>query len=445
MGFEQGNILRQKLRLLLQLRYSCILPGLVGLCLLGLITLTGCAPDRQEQGVIHLTFWQGVNPPPNRVVLESLIDHFNQSHPQIQVDSFYIGQPDQQMPKILAAVVGNAPPDLLWYNPTITGQLVDLGALRPLEDWWQASRVRSQTDPALLSTMSYQGHIWSVPFGTNNIGVFYRPSLFKAAGITQLPQTWAELRQAAAQLTRDSNGDGRADQHGLFLSLGQGDFAVFTWLPFMWSAGGELSNQDLQSVNLVNGGAIAALQLWSDLLKDGSAILSLPERGYELDNFLNGKVAMQVTGPWTLAQLQSSGVDFGVFPIPEDVKPATGLGGENLFVLQTNPEREQAALVFAEYVLSQEFQTTWALKTGYLPVNLLARQSEAYQQFVAQQPSLEVFLEQMAVARSRPLFAGYNRVSENLGRALESVLLQKSSPEEALKQAQARLEAIAGS
>ncbi|MBW4552267.1 MAG: ABC transporter substrate-binding protein [Aphanocapsa sp. GSE-SYN-MK-11-07L] len=443
MGFKPGKRSRQILRLLHQLWHSCFLRRLIG-CLL-VFVLTGCTSpaQRQEQGVIHLSFWQGVNPPPNRVVLESLIDQFNQSHPQIQVDSFYIGQPDQQMPKILAAVVGNAPPDLLWYNPTITGQLVELGALRPLEEWWQASPVRSQIDPALLSTMNYQQHTWSVPFGTNNIGIFYRPSLFKAAGVTTLPKTWAELRQTAKQLTRDTNGDGKVDQRGIFLSLGQGEFAVFTWLPFMWSAGSELSTQALRAVDLVNPGAIAALQFWSDLLKDGSAMLSLPERGYELDNFLAGKVAMQITGPWTLAQLQQSGVDFGVLPIPEQVKSATGLGGENLFVFKTTPEREQAALMFAEYVVSQGFQTDWALKTGYLPVNLRSRQSEAYQQFVAQQPTLEVFLQQMAVAQARPLFAGYNRVSENLGRALESVLLQKSSPEVALQQSQARLDLIA--
>jgi ABC-type glycerol-3-phosphate transport system substrate-binding protein len=29
-----------------------------------------------------------------------------------------------------------------------------------------------------------------VPFGTNNAGIFYRPLLFKAARISQLPQTW---------------------------------------------------------------------------------------------------------------------------------------------------------------------------------------------------------------------------------------------------------------
>jgi hypothetical protein len=42
-----------------------------------------------------------------------------------------------------------------------------------------------------------------------------------------------------------------------------------------------------------NQGAITALQLWQNLIKDGSAILlSSLERGYEIESLLNGKVAM---------------------------------------------------------------------------------------------------------------------------------------------------------
>jgi len=40
----------------------------------------------------------------------------------------------------------------------------------------------------------------------------------------------------------------------------------------------------------------------------------------------------------------------------------------------------------------------------------------------------------------RVLFPSYNRLSESLGRAIEAVLLGKSSPESALKAAQQRLE-----
>ena len=421
--------------------------SLLILLLLTITTLGGCqAENIESQGVTKITLWHGVNPPPNRDVLQVLVDRFNREHPDIYVESLYVGQAEQQLPKILAAVVGNAPPDLLWFNATLTGQLVELDAIRPLEDWLSESPVKQQIDPSLFASMEYQGHTWSVPFATNNVGVFYRPSLFKAAGITQLPQTWEELRQVARKLTLDKDGDQRIDQHGMLLPLGKGEFTVFLWLPFMWSGGGDFVSPNQQqpaAVDLANNqGAIAALQFWRNILADGSAILSLPERGFEVDGFLAGKVAMQLTGPWTLGQLQATGVDFGVFPIPAEARQATAIGGENLFVFKSTPAREQAAMKFAEYVVSEQFQTEWALGTGYLPVNLQARQSEKYQAFAAKQPAVKVFLEQAKFGRSRPIFPGYSRVSESLGRALEAVLLGKSSPVEAVKAAQQRLDLI---
>lgn len=425
----------------------------IALCL----SLFGCQAD-QSSNVVRLTLWQGVNPPPNRDILQKLVDRFNQTHSNIQVESLYVGQGDQQMPKILAAVVGNAPPDMLWYAPMITGQLVELDALRSIDDLFAASSVKSELDPALLNTMQYEGKTWSIPFGTNNVGIYYRPSLFKAAGVKKLPQTWAEFRQVAKQLTRDTDGDGKADQHGMLLPLGKGEWTVFTWLPFMFSGGGELSNGTVTygnittgkvipssasaGVNIVNSGAIAALQFWRDLMQDGSAILSQPERGYELDGFLAGKVAMQLSGPWTLGQLQATNVDFGVLPIPTGTQAGTAIGGENLFLFKSTSERERAAFQFAEFVMSEEFQTEWAIGTGYLPTNLKSRESQAYKAFRAEQPAVDVFLGQAQFGRSRPIFPGYNRISDNLGRAIEATLLDRNTPEEALKAAQQRLDLI---
>lgn len=440
--------------------------GLVVL-LLSALVVGGCQPAVQPaSGVTHLTLWQGVNPPPNRDVLQALVDKFNQTHPGIQVDSLYVGQADQQMPKILAAIVGNAAPDMLWFAPMITGQLVELEALRSLESWLANLPIKDQIDPALWESMQFEGRIWSVPFATNNVGIFYRPSLFQAAGITELPSTWAQLRDTARKLTIPEKG-----QRGMLLPLGKGEWTVFTWLPFMWSGGGELvetqssigltekvspgqglvisersespiEGNDRTRVQVNNSGAIAALNLWQSLITDGSVTLSQPERGYELDGFLAGKVAMQLTGPWTLGQLAETKVDFGVMPIPGETRRATSTGGENLFILKSTPEREQAALIFAEYVLSEEFQTEWAIQTGYLPVNIQSRQNPAYLDFVRQQPAAEVFLEQAQYGRSRPVFPGYNRISESLGRAIEAVLLGKTTPEEALNTAQRRIDLV---
>ncbi|WP_373535488.1 ABC transporter substrate-binding protein [Microcoleus sp.] len=413
------------------------------LCLfltLNLLILIGCQNTSKNSDTIELTLWHGINPPPNRDVFQTLTDKFNQTHPHIQVNPIYIGQPDQQMPKILTAIVGNTPPDLLWNVPTIGGKLAELNAIQPLEAWLDKSPLKAEIYPALFESMELDGHTWSVPLATNNAAIFYRPSLFKAAGIEQVPQNWAQLKQVARSLTKDTNGDGRPDQHGIVLSLGKGEWTVFTWLPFMFSAGGELFAASPQTSvpQIDNPGALAALELWSDLLTEGSAILSAPERGYELDNFIAGKVAMQITGPWTITQLQQSAIDYAVMPIPALKRPAAVVGGENLFLMKTSPEREKAALEFLEYAIGEEFQTAWALGTGYLPINLKSRQSKAYQSFVEKNPVLRVFLEQMNSARSRPIISGYSRLSENAGRAIEATLLGQN-PQDALKEAQKRL------
>jgi multiple sugar transport system substrate-binding protein len=411
----------------------------ISIALILLVIIAGCTPTQLDvNGVTHLTLWHGINPPPNRDVFKKLVAKFNREHPTIEIESIYVGQADRQLPKILAAIVGDAKPDLLWFGSMLTGQLVELDAIEPLDERWNRSSVSKEIDPALLGSMQYENHLWSIPFGTNNVGIFYRPSLFKAAGIEQLPTNWTELKATAKQLTRDTNGDDKNDTYGMLLPLGQGEWTVFTWLPFMWSSGGEFKSDSKTQID--NPGSIAALQLWSDLVKDGSAILSSPERGYELDNFLAGKVAMQLTGPWTFGQLAEMKVtDYNVMPIPAGTRSATSTGGENLFMMKSNPQHQQAAWEFMEYVLSQDFQTEWALGTGYLPVNLKSREQSSYRDYVSKTPATQVFLDQAKYGRPRPIEPGYSQISENLGRAIESVLLNKNSPEAALKISQDRL------
>jgi multiple sugar transport system substrate-binding protein len=419
-----------------KLNNSTWLLSLMGIIASIFFILYGCQGTvHQNDRVIHLSLWQSINPPVNRDVFNKLVNKFNQVHTDIQVESIFIGQP--QLPKILTAVVGNAPPDILYFDPQLTGQFVELGAIRPLEEWLEKLPLKSEISPNLWEELKLDGHLWSIPPSTSNVGIFYRPKLFQAAGITQTPKTWEELREVAKKLTIDRNGDNRPEQYGMLLPLGKGEWTVFSWFPFLLSAGGEVVTNNRP--NLTNPGAIAALQFWQDILKDGSATLSSPERGYEEDAFIAGRVAMQITGPWTY--IMKSKVDFQVFPIPAKVKSATVTGTESMYLMKTTPKREQAALKFFEYVLSEEFQTEWSIGTGFLPVNLKSAQSQAYQEFLQQKPVLKVFIDQMPVAGSRPIIPGYSRLSDSLGRAIEAAMLG-ASPETALKQAQANLDSI---
>ncbi|MBD2360456.1 ABC transporter substrate-binding protein [Anabaena minutissima FACHB-250] len=408
------------------------------ICLCFGLVLSGCQPTTyQDTGVIHLTLWHSINPPVNRDLFQKLVARFNQAHPDIQIESLYTGQLDQQLPKILTAVVGNVPPDMLFFNPQITGQLVELGAIQPLEGWLDKSPLKSEILPNCFAEMQLDGHIWSVPLLAGNVGVFYRPDLFKAAGITELPKTWQEFREVAKKLTIDRDGDQRPDQYGLLMPLGKGEWTVATWLPFLFSSNGTVLENG--HPHMVNANAIAALQFWQDLIKDGSTKLSAPERGYEEDDFLAGRVAMQLTGPWTF--IMKSQVDFGVMPIPINIRPGNVLASGNMFVMKSTPEKEQAASKFLEYLISEEFQTEWSIGSGFLPINVKSAQSPAYQEFIKQKPVMKVFVEQLFVSDARPIIPGYSRLSDSLGRAIESTMLG-ASPEKSLKEAQERLDLI---
>lgn len=412
-----------------------------GIILIGCVfCLSSCQTNTisSKNEVIHLTVWQGINPPSNRDVFEKLVAKFNQTHPDIQVKSIFAGELDKQLPKILTAVVGNVPPDILAFYPQITGQFVELQAIKPLEGWFDESPVKADVPSNLLAELQLDGHLWSVPFYTSNLGIFYRPDLFQAAGITETPKTWEELRQVAKKLTVDKNGDNIPEQYGMLLPLGKEEWTVFSWFPFLLSAGGEIVTNNRP--NLTNPGAIAALEFWETLMKDGSATLSPPERGYEEDAFFAGRIAMQITGPWTY--ITKYKVNYDTFPIPASVKQSTVTGSGNMFVMKTTPEREKAAWKFLEFVLSEEFQTEWAIGTGFLPVNQKSVNSKEYQEYVSRNPWLQVFIDQVNVSGYRPTIARYNRISDGLGRAIEATLLGKSSAKAALENAQKRLDDI---
>lgn len=391
----------------------------------------------EKSNVIHVTLWQSINPPKNRDVFNKLVAKFNKNHPDIQVDSVFIGS-NEPLAKILTAVVGNSPPDILASYPQFTGQFLELGAIEPLDNWFENLPSHSEVIENILEELKLNDQLWSIPLYTSNMAIFYRRDLFQAAGITETPKTWDELRAAAKKLTIDKNGDKRPEQYGMLLPLGKQEWTIFSWFPFLLSAGGEIVTNNYP--NLTNAGAITTLKFWENLIKDGSATLSPPERGYEEDALIRGRVAMQITGSWTYITVSKA--DFGVFPIPKNIKSSTVTGTGNMYLMKTTPEKEKAALKFFDFVLSEQFQTEWAIGTGFLPVNIKSAQSQEYQEYVKSKPWLKVFLDQISVAGSRPILAGYSRISDNLGRAIEETLLGKSSAEVALQAAQKRLELI---
>jgi multiple sugar transport system substrate-binding protein len=382
---------------------------------------------------VTLTFWHGIENPESAQVLAEKIKVFEEKT-GIAVDLIPYGAADQVNSKIMIAVAGNKAPDIMWWGPMNSGQMAKTGKLLKIEDFIKNDPAFDKNDiyPGLWEGGSYENTIWTFPFAANNVGLYYSKDHFREAGLDPNGlKTWDDLRNYARALTRD-------DRVGLELSVGTGEWLTFsTLLPFLWQAGGELLNEDGTKAAFNSQAGIDALEFLASLVnKDKSAKWSEVGAGHKIDNFLAGRISMMICGPWNLAQLAAQDkVKYGAIFLPGNIKQATDLGGENLYLFKSDSAREKAAWELCKFIASADFQVDWAIATGYLPISRSAAGDAKYQAFLEQNPFVKVFSDQMQYAKARPAVPAYQKVSDDFSKAADLVFFGKLSAKEALDRA----------
>lgn len=145
--------------------------------------------------------------------------------------------------------------------------------------------------PTALQSFNYRGFQGGLPWGGNAALIFYNKDLFDAAGVPYPARdwTWAQFREIARALTRDTDGDGHTDQFGTTMSFG---FLGFETL--LWCFGGEVLNAD-QTRCLMNDerGLEAAQFLYDMKYQDHSIAWTGQLEGFNVEvQLLTGKVGM---------------------------------------------------------------------------------------------------------------------------------------------------------
>ena len=100
------------------------------------------------------------------------------------------------------------------------------------------------------------------------MGLFYNKAMLKAAGL-QPPTTWDELAADAKKLTKPP-------VYGMAFDATADEQSTCQLEPFFWSNGASLTNVDQPSFE-------SALQLWVNMVKDGSSSKSVLQWGQSPD------------------------------------------------------------------------------------------------------------------------------------------------------------------
>ena len=323
--------------------------------------------------------------------------------------------------KVLQRSSSRTLPDVLMLDNPDLQEIAATGGLVPLSEYDVDT---SGFAEGILEAATYEGEVYGLAPTVNTLGLFYNTELLEAAGITP-PKTWEELKTAATALTS-------GDQYGIAFSAIATYEGSWQFLPFMWTNGGDETALDTPQVQ-------EALQLWVDLVDSGAAsdsVINWAQADVK-DQFVAGKAAMMVNGPWQIPSLnENPDVKWDVVQVPvkeEGQTPVAPLGGEVWTVPVTGDDAKQAkAAEFVECIASDDNQLALAEARFTVPTK-----TALADEYVEKVPTMEAFTEQVANARSRTGKLGeeWPEAATQIYTAIQLALTGQATPAEAFEQA----------
>lgn len=323
--------------------------------------------------------------------------------------------------KVLQMSSSRTLPDLLMLDNPDLQQIAATGALTPLGDL--GFKADGFID-GFVGAGTYDGELYGMGPCANTLGLYYNKDLLDAAGVA-VPTTWDELKAAAKTLTS-------GDTYGIAFCAKASYEGSWQFLPFFWSAGAD-------ETDIATPEAASALQLWVDLVREGSASESVlnwsqTELG---EQFTSAKAAMVIDGPWLTTTFDKSDVNWAVAEIPV---PAAGdtavapLGGELWTIPQTGDQAKQAkAMELLQALLDDD--TVLELNTTRFTIPTKEAVDAAYIEALPQMESLVTAVNN-GRSRTAQLGEGWPKTAEALYNAIQSALTGKQEPLAALETAQ---------
>jgi multiple sugar transport system substrate-binding protein len=259
-------------------------------------------------------------------------------------------------------VQNNNPPDILNLNAYASYAKDDL--LYSADDVLSDS-VKSDLLDAFVKSGTYNGKMYGMPDLSSARAMFYNKTLFKQAGITEPPKTWADFEAAATKVKALGNG---AIGYGLPLGPeeAQGEFSIWAF-----NNGGDWKKDGKWTINSPEN--VETLTFLKGLA-DKKLTQNNPgksNRQDAFDLFASGKVGMVVGfSPLAATLDEAKKVDYGVVPMPTKeagAEPQTFGVTDYLMAFKKSGNKE-AVKAFYDLYYQPDQVNEFIKAEGFLPV-----------------------------------------------------------------------------
>ncbi|SQD78259.1 maltose/maltodextrin ABC transporter substrate-binding protein MalE [Moritella yayanosii] len=238
------------------------------------------------------------------------------------------------------AAVGDGPDIIFWAHDRFGGyaQAGLLAEIKPSPEF------KDSLIDFTWDAVKYKGKYVGYPVAVEALSLIYNKDLIKTP-----PKNWEDIAALDKQLKTQG-------KSAIMWNLKE---PYFTW-PLMAADGGyafkvNATGYDVKDVGLNNKGVKNSMQFIKKLLDNG--VIS-PDMDYSVSEseFNKGNVAMTINGPWAWANIEKSGLNYGVTELPRfngsPSKPFVGILTAGIST--ASPNKDLAVEFLENYLITNE-------------------------------------------------------------------------------------------
>ena len=398
-----------------------------GIVLLCVLVLAGCGGDGGERSdgsgdlsgdVSFLVFGD----PEEIQAYRDVIAAYENEQPEVDVKMIEASDRDDLIARLSTSFAAGTPPDLFLLNYRFYAQFAARDVLEPIEDRVDASDVFQQEDfyEEAMNAFRFDDKLTCLPQNISSLVVYYNKDMFKAAGVAEPKEGWSwdDMVAAAKKLTKDSTGDGKAEVYGLGIEA-----SLIRLAPFVWSAGGDLVDDDENPTHftLDTPEAELAMERLFQLYVTDKVTPSEEEVEAEDDEtrFQNGRMAMVLSSRRSTPTFRTiQDFDWDVAALPQHEEQA-GILHSDAYCLTKASDNKDAAWSFMEFALGPEGAPVVAQSGRTVPSLKSVAESDAFLDPTAKPANSQVFLDTIPVIRQVPSISTWPEIEDAASPILE--------------------------
>ena len=352
-----------------------------------------------------------------------LIKQFNEKYPDVNVTVDYTDYGSLNE-KITTGLASGLMPDVVTLGVGWIPPFAFKNAIAPLPE---SLATRYTYEERVLEPSRFDGKLYALPMVLDTRIVAYRKDFFEEAGLTGTPKNWDELRDYAKQLTvKDGGKTTRVGFDPFSIDLRQ------CWETFLFGNSGELFSADGREVLFDSPEGVASLQLFLDMMADGSADFALTTEAGQPTTLQQGTSAIMMTNNSLYVQLQQQSPELvdkiGTFVLG-NTNPAMLQGGTMVSQSATT-KHPAAARAFVEYMGSPDAVLVASEQRGSVPAISDLKDSD----YVQGNPMVAFALENLDKARSEGGTPAWMEIREKIKPTLETAIVGQQSAQAAIDQ-----------